>query len=104
VVEVLDYGFVEGGKPFIVMELLEGHNLGDILTQGPLPPHKACRYASQIAYGIAAAHDAGLIHRDIKPDNLHVVRDSRGDERVKIIDFGIASRFRGRTRISRGPA
>lgn len=95
VVEVLDYGFVEGIKPFIVMELLEGYNLGDVLTQGPLPPHKACRYASQIAYGIAAAHDAGLIHRDIKPDNLHVVRDSRGEERVKIIDFGIAKSFAG---------
>jgi len=95
VVEVLDYGFVEGVKPFIVMELLEGHNLGDILTQGPLPPHKACRYASQIAYGIAAAHDAGLIHRDIKPDNLHLVRDARGEERIKIIDFGIAKSFSG---------
>ncbi|MBU1070171.1 protein kinase [Myxococcota bacterium] len=95
VVEVLDYGFIEGVKPFLVMELLEGHNLGEILTQGPLAPHRACKYASQIAYGIAAAHEAGLIHRDIKPDNLHLVRDPGGDERIKLIDFGIAKSFSG---------
>ncbi len=95
VVEVLDYGFIEGVKPFLVMELLEGHNLGEILTQGPLAPHRACKYASQVAYGIAAAHEAGLIHRDIKPDNLHLVRDASGDERVKLIDFGIAKSFSG---------
>ena len=95
VVEVLDYGFIEGVKPFLVMELLEGHNLGEILSQGPLAPHRACKYASQVAYGIAAAHEAGLIHRDIKPDNLHLVRDPGGDERIKLIDFGIAKSFSG---------
>lgn len=95
VVEVLDYGFIEGVKPFLVMELLEGHNLGEVLSQGPLAPHRACKYASQVAYGIAAAHEAGLIHRDIKPDNLHLVRDPSGDERIKLIDFGIAKSFSG---------
>lgn len=72
--------------PYIVSELLEGESLKERLDDGPLPQRKAIDYAIQIARGLAAAHEKGIIHRDVKPDNLFVT----GDDRVKILDFGIA--------------
>jgi serine/threonine protein kinase len=85
VVAVYDIGTYEGA-PFVVTELLEGETLRDKLRAGPLAPRKALEYAAQIARGLSAAHDKGIIHRDIKPDNLFVTRDGR----VKILDFGLA--------------
>ena len=74
------------GSPFIVTELLEGSTLRDTINERPLPWRKAVDYARSIAQGLAAAHEQGVVHRDIKPDNLFVTRDGR----VKILDFGIA--------------
>jgi serine/threonine protein kinase len=54
--------------------------------RGPLAPRKAVEYATQVALGLAAAHDKGIVHRDLKPDNVFVTRD----ERVKVLDFGLA--------------
>ena len=76
----------DGETVYAVMELLEGATLRERLAAGPLPPRKAIGYAAQIANGLAAAHDKGLTHRDLKPENLFVTRD----ERVKILDFGLA--------------
>jgi serine/threonine protein kinase len=63
------YGFEErtadGNGPFLVMELLEGQPLSDVLGSGPVPPRKAIDYACQIARGLAAAHDRGIVHRDL---------------------------------------
>ncbi|MBU1220210.1 serine/threonine protein kinase [Myxococcota bacterium] len=95
VVNVLDYGFVNGARPFLVMELLEGDNLGKILNNGPMELRRGCRLASQLALGIQAAHEEGLIHRDIKPDNVHIVKDHSGIEQLKIIDFGISKSLMG---------
>ena len=72
--------------PYIVSELLEGESLKERLDDGPLPHRKAIDYAVHIAQGLAAAHDKGIIHRDLKPDNLFIT----ADDRVKILDFGIA--------------
>ena len=74
------------GSPYLVTELLEGETLRAKMGGSPLPPRKAIDYALQIARGLAAAHERGLVHRDLKPDNLFVLRDGR----VKILDFGIA--------------
>jgi Tol biopolymer transport system component len=76
----------QDGVVYAVMELLEGETLREALASGPLAPRTAVAYATQIALGLAAAHEKGIVHRDIKPDNAFVTPD----ERVKILDFGLA--------------
>src|SRR5688572_28483278 len=73
------------GTPFVVFELLEGETLRE-RAAGELSPRQAVDYACQIARGLAAAHDKGVTHRDLKPDNVFVTRDGQ----VKILDFGLA--------------
>ncbi|HWZ85697.1 MAG TPA: serine/threonine-protein kinase [Thermoanaerobaculia bacterium] len=72
--------------PYAVTELLEGETLADRLRTGPLNPQKAVEVACQVADGLAAAHEKGIIHRDIKPDNIFLTNEGR----AKILDFGIA--------------
>jgi eukaryotic-like serine/threonine-protein kinase len=87
VVVVFDAG-IDGDVPYVVMELLAGPSLDGVLAmRGPLPVELALGYVEQAAAGLAAAHDAGVVHRDIKPGNL--VLDSDGT--LKVVDFGIAS-------------
>src|SRR5437879_9499639 len=74
------------GAPYIVSELLEGETLRERMAGGALPQRKALDYALQIARGLAAAHEKGIVHRDIKPDNVFITNDGR----VKILDFGLA--------------
>ncbi|MGA3214007.1 MAG: protein kinase, partial [Terriglobales bacterium] len=74
------------GAPYLVSELLEGATLRERIKQGPLSLRSAIGYGVQIARGLAAAHEKGITHRDLKPDNLFVTRDGR----VKILDFGLA--------------
>jgi predicted Ser/Thr protein kinase len=83
---VFDYG-VDDGSQFMVMELIEGGTLADRLAGGPLQPEEAVRIAVEIAHALQAAHDAGIVHRDVKPGN--VMLTSSGD--VKVMDFGIAA-------------
>jgi serine/threonine protein kinase len=85
ILAVHDVG-IHDGAPYIVSELLEGESIRSRLRGGPLPPRKAVDYARQIAVGLAAAHDKGITHRDVKPDNLFITSDGR----LKILDFGIA--------------
>jgi serine/threonine protein kinase len=66
------------GQPYIVTELLDGETLRAVLRSGPLPVHKAIELGTQIACGLAAAHDRGIVHRDLKPENLVLTSDSRG--------------------------
>src|SRR5271168_5097206 len=67
----------QDGSPFIVSELLEGASLRTELEHGPLPPRKASDYATQIAQGLAAAHDKSIVHRDLKPENVFITREGR---------------------------
>jgi len=78
------------GAPFLVMELLSGTDLARMLeAQGRLPPELVVRYLTQTAAAIERAHAAGLIHRDLKPDNIFVHHTVEGREIVKVLDFGI---------------
>jgi serine/threonine protein kinase/class 3 adenylate cyclase len=77
--------------PFLAVEHVDGKSLGSILKdEGRLDPARAVRLIADAARGVAAAHAAGIVHRDLKPDNLMVQSPRGDDERVKVIDFGIA--------------
>ena len=84
---VFDYG-EDGGRPYIVMELIEGETLAERLRRhGRLPWRKAVAIMEPVASALGAAHEAGIIHRDVKPGNIMIARN--GD--VKVMDFGIAA-------------
>jgi serine/threonine-protein kinase len=85
IVAVYDVG-TEGGVPFLVMELVEGTSLQHRLAHGPMDVREAVGIAAQICDALEAAHDAGVVHRDIKPDNVLLTRTGA----VKVCDFGIA--------------
>src|SRR5258706_10327788 len=85
ILAVFDLGNHEG-QPYIVSELMEGDTLRERIDAGTLPIRKAVDYAQQMAQGLAAAHHKGVVHRDMKPENIFVTRDGR----VKILDFGLA--------------
>ncbi|WP_437756007.1 serine/threonine-protein kinase [Sorangium sp. So ce1389] len=92
VVEVYDSGELEDGSLYIVMEWLEGCNLAHAMKHnGPGTPPQVALLLREGASALAAAHAAGLVHRDVKPENIHLVPStSPGGFRVKILDFGIA--------------
>ena len=77
---------VEGTRPAMPPELLEGSTLRQLLQQGLIPVRKAIDYGVQIAHGLAEAHEKGIVHRDLKPENLFVTKHGR----AKILDFGLA--------------
>jgi eukaryotic-like serine/threonine-protein kinase len=86
ILSIHEFGRV-GSTPYVVMELLDGRNLRDFIAEGPMPYRTVVRYATEIAQGLAAAHEKGITHRDLKPENIFI---TRGDH-VKIVDFGLAN-------------
>jgi serine/threonine protein kinase/Tol biopolymer transport system component len=90
ILAVHDIGTYESA-PYMVCELLEGETLRERMQGGVLSSKKAIEIASQIAQGLAAAHDKGIVHRDLKPENIFLTKDGR----VKILDFGLAKIARG---------
>jgi len=90
VVEVLDFGEDAAGRPYLVMELLEGEPLRAVLDrEGRLAPPRAVRLLRQLLDGLAAAHAEGIVHRDLKPENLWL-SGTGPDELLRVLDFGIA--------------
>jgi serine/threonine-protein kinase len=90
VVEVLDFGEDAAGRPYLVMELLEGEPLRTVLDrEGRLAPPRVVRLLRQLLDGLGAAHAEGIVHRDLKPENLWL-SGSGADELLRVLDFGIA--------------
>ena len=85
IVTVYDIGEVDG-RPFIVMELIDGQSLSSRLATGPMTTRDAVNVACQVADGLAAAHEAGVVHRDLKPQNIMLTADLR----AKVVDFGLS--------------
>jgi len=89
--KVLDVGTLESGAPYMVMEYLEGSDLGAILSEGePLSVEVAAEYIAQACEAVAEAHAAGIVHRDLKPQNLFLTQTIGGGARVKVLDFGVS--------------
>jgi serine/threonine-protein kinase len=96
VVQMLDHGTTVEGLPYIVMEHLEGHDLGAHLeAHGKMRPRDVAEIVSQLARALARAHERGIVHRDIKPSNVFLCDAGDGQLFVKLLDFGIAKGVEG---------
>jgi serine/threonine protein kinase len=85
-----DFGKLDDGSFYLVLEYVDGTSLRELIAEGPLDTQRAVAIAKQIALALVAAHGAGIVHRDLKPDNVMLVPQADGSERVKVLDFGIA--------------
>jgi hypothetical protein len=91
VVEITDFGMTPDGQPFFVMEHLQGKDLSQIIGEsGSLPWKRVRNITIQLCHALQAAHDQGVIHRDMKPGNIVLVKRGNSPEHVKVLDFGIA--------------
>jgi len=91
VVEITDFGVTPDGQPFFVMEYLQGKDLSQVIGEaGSLPWKRVRPIALQLCHALQAAHDQGVIHRDMKPGNVVLVKRGNTVEHVKVLDFGIA--------------
>lgn len=93
VVAVHEIAQLEDGSTFLVQEFVRGRTLRSLMKEGPIPAVRAARIARQLACALTAAHDFGIIHRDVKPLNIMVIDRREGepmDDLVKLIDFGLA--------------
>ncbi len=94
IVSIIDAGVADDGRPFLVMDFIDGQSLRAVLRlERALSPSRACLIASQIARALDYVHAQGVAHRDLKPENVLLVPNSDGSERVVLIDFGIACCF-----------
>jgi len=91
VVHIETFGVLEDGRLFLAMELLEGETLGARMRRGPMDAAALCPVVTGAAAGLAAAHAMGVVHRDLKPDNMFLCARGPGEpEQVKLLDFGIS--------------
>lgn len=89
IVETTDFGELDNGQLFLVMEFLGGETLCEAMMDGALPVHRVLTITHQIARALARAHELDVVHRDIKPENVHLLSGYQGDF-VKLLDFGLA--------------
>jgi len=89
IIRAFHYGQTPSGRLFLVMELLEGKALSTMLRE-PMDPRQVCVITAQLAHAVQAVHDAGVVHRDLKPDNVFVRETKKGRFEVKLLDFGLS--------------
>ncbi len=93
-IRVTDFGATDDGVLYLVMDYLDGRTVGEeIHIDGPLSPARVARISSQVAAALDHAHGLGLIHRDLKPDNIMLVKRRDDPDFVKVLDFGLAKLF-----------
>jgi serine/threonine protein kinase len=90
VIGVVDVGETHDGLRYMVMDFAEGPDLSALLGEAPMPPQRVIHLVRQMLEGLFHAHSAGLIHRDFKPENVIIEKDTHGSEVPRIVDFGIA--------------
>src|SRR6266550_471520 len=90
VVGIVDSGELSDGKPFIVMQYVDGVTLRSVMTPDGMDLERSADLIKQMGRALTAAHEKGIFHRDLKPDNVMLQDLGQGEEQVKIIDFGIA--------------
>ena len=100
-VSVIDFG-EEGGTPFLVMDFVAGETLRELSREGPMPPQRAIGMARQMLAGLAHAHEQGITHRDVKPENVVVTQLVGLGDQVRILDFGVAKLRDGAAHVTRG--
>jgi eukaryotic-like serine/threonine-protein kinase len=92
-VSIIDFGELDE-TPYLVMELHRGETLRQTLDRGAVEPRRAVHIARQLLAGLSSAHGKGVVHRDLKPDNVLIVGDP-GEDHVKVLDFGVAKLLEG---------
>lgn len=100
VARIVDVGSLANGLPFMVMEFLDGQDLGQLLQRGPLPIQDAVDLVLQACEAIAQAHAQGVVHRDLKPANLFLSHRPNGERLIKVLDFGISKVTQGNSGIA----
>ena len=102
IVDINDFGELDDGSTYFVMECLEGLDLIDAIDVAQrMPEDRAVHIAIQLCRALGAAHDAGIIHRDLKPENVFLIRRNDTEDFVKVLDFGIAKVANGPKRLTR---
>lgn len=90
-VRIVDFGRLPSGQLYSIMEFLDGRDLEQVLEEtGVLAPGHAASIAAQAAAALSVVHEQNIVHRDLKPANLFLAKDNSGQERLKVLDFGIA--------------
>jgi serine/threonine-protein kinase len=94
-ITVFDFGQSDDGFLFLSMELLQGQTLTEVIEEGPISAERAVHIGSQICRSLAEAHKSGIVHRDVKPDNIILIQVDDDPDVVKVLDFGIAKAVMG---------
>jgi serine/threonine-protein kinase len=100
VIQIYDAGEGEGGIFYMAMEYVEGESLADVLKVGPVPFERQLVILRQVLKAVGEAHKKGIVHRDLKSDNIMITRDKKGEDLVKVMDFGIAKVLEGDSSIT----
>jgi serine/threonine protein kinase len=102
VVEVVDWGVTADGHQYLAMELLEGSDLGSLLSRATMPLLGVARMLEDVAAGLDEAHAHGIVHRDVKPSNIFLSRGHESGDRWKVLDFGISKNYGEHSCVTKG--